>query len=155
MFQVWVWTVKPPPLPAPPRVKPPSKIGTWYFILSGRGLRLVCKGEPFRSVTKSAVWCRVFFFKGGILVLSPKICPFGGQGFFYAKILLFSTLISFEIYFTFCNRQFYIPFDACFVFSVVFPLFFCQKKNQMDTCEGGYTGCPTRKGKKKNPGSDI
>ena len=26
------------------------------MILSGRGLRLVCKGEPFRSVTKSVVW---------------------------------------------------------------------------------------------------
>ena len=69
-----------------------------------------------------------FFFRGGgILVLSPKICLFGGQGFFYAKILLFSSLISFEIYFTFCNRQLSSTFDACFVFSVVFPLFFLSK----------------------------
>ena len=41
-----------------------------------------------------------------------------------------------------------------FCFSVVFPLFFCQKKNQMDTCEGGYTGCPPKKRGKKNPALD-
>ena len=92
-----------------------------------------------------------FFFLGGggILVLSPKICLFGGQGFFYAKILLFSTLISFEIYFTFCNRQLSFPFDACFVFSVVFPLFFCQKKIRWTLVRGDILVVPQKKGKKK------
>ena len=63
-----------------------------FLILSGRGLRLVCKGEPFGSVTKSVVWrfggLAVWWF-GGFAVIEyiGRVCYTRLKGVLQCEIL--------------------------------------------------------------------
>ena len=90
---------------------------------------------------------QVFFFRGGYTGFVPQKLTFWGTRFFLCSnfALLHSNFI--RNIFNFFYRQLSIPFDLCFVFSVVFPLFFCQKNFSWTLVWGIYWLSPKKRGK--------